>query len=72
VDEMPLMWRTETLYMEWCLSCHRDPAANVRPATEIFNMAWQPPADQATVGADLVAAYHINVGRLTDCNTCHQ
>jgi hypothetical protein len=25
VDEMPLVWKTETLYMEWCLECHRKP-----------------------------------------------
>ena len=31
VDEMPLMWRTETLNMDWCLGCHRDPVAEVRP-----------------------------------------
>src|SRR5213593_1088505 len=23
VDEMPLMWRENTLHMEWCLGCHR-------------------------------------------------
>ena len=25
VDEMPLMWRNETLHMQWCLDCHRNP-----------------------------------------------
>ena len=22
VDDMPLMWRENTLYMKWCLDCH--------------------------------------------------
>jgi hypothetical protein len=26
--------------MEWCLSCHRDPGKNLRPTSQIYNMAW--------------------------------
>lgn len=25
VGNMPLMWRQQTLHMDWCLSCHRNP-----------------------------------------------
>src|SRR6187431_275631 len=25
VDEMPLTWQVHTLYMDWCLDCHRNP-----------------------------------------------
>ncbi len=35
VDEMPLVWKTNTLFMRWCLECHRDPAGhNVRGVPE--------------------------------------
>jgi len=40
VDEMPLMYQQNTLQMEWCLNCHRNPAKNLRPTSEIYNMAW--------------------------------
>src|ERR1700761_9305848 len=40
VDEMPLMYQENTLQMEWCLNCHRNPANNLRPTAEIYNMAW--------------------------------
>ncbi len=30
--------------MEWCLDCHRNPAKNLRPTSEIYNMAWEKPA----------------------------
>jgi hypothetical protein len=40
VDEMPLMYEENTLQMEWCLNCHRNPAGNLRPTSEIYNMAW--------------------------------
>ena len=44
VDEMPLMYAQNTLQMEWCLDCHRNPAKNLRPTGEIYNMAWSGPA----------------------------
>ncbi len=70
VDEMPLTWRVNTLFMEWCLECHRRPERFVRPTTEVFNMAWEPPADQDARGARLVAEYKIK--SLTSCSTCHR
>ena len=45
VDEMPIMYQQNTLQMEWCLNCHRHPAANIRPTSEIYNMAWKGPSD---------------------------
>lgn len=70
VDEMPLVWQTQTLYMEWCLQCHRNPEQYVRPRAEVFNMNWQPPANQTALGTQLVAAYHID--RKTSCSVCHR
>ena len=49
VDEMPLMYAQNTLQMEWCLDCHRNPAKNLRPTSEIYNMAWQEPAEDHPV-----------------------
>ena len=43
VDEMPLMYMQNSLQMEWCLNCHRNPAVNLRPTSEIYNMAWAGP-----------------------------
>lgn len=70
VDQMPLMIRVNTLYMNWCLDCHRQPEKYVRPREEVFNMAYQPPADQLELGRKLVAEYKIQ--KLTDCYTCHR
>jgi hypothetical protein len=49
VDEMPLMYQENTLQMEWCLNCHRNPAANLRPTSEIYNMAWAGPTSDKPV-----------------------
>ena len=40
VDEMPIMYMQNSLQMEWCLNCHRNPGKNLRPTSEIYNMAW--------------------------------
>ena len=55
VDQMPLMWRENTLYMEWCLECHRNPERFVRPREQVFSMDWQPPSDQIALGQKLAA-----------------
>ena len=49
VDQMPLMYAQNTLQMEWCLDCHRNPAKNIRPTSEIYNMAWEKPAEDRPV-----------------------
>ncbi|HXK59738.1 MAG TPA: cytochrome c3 family protein [Acidobacteriota bacterium] len=69
VDQMQLTWQANTLYMEWCLNCHRQPEAYVRPRERVFDMEWQPD-DQQTLGQRLVKEYDIR--KLTDCSTCHR
>lgn len=70
VDQMNLTYQVPSLFMEWCLDCHRNPAPNLRPRSEVFNMAWQPPADNPNLGAELMAAHDVH-GR-EDCTACHR
>lgn len=49
VDQMPLMYQQSTLQMEWCLNCHRNPGRNLRPTTEVYNMAWQSPTTEKPI-----------------------
>jgi len=49
VDMMPLMYAQNTLQMEWCLDCHRNPAKNLRPTQQIYNMAWEGPKEDSPV-----------------------
>jgi hypothetical protein len=73
LDQMPLTWRTQTLYMKWCLECHRAPQKFVRPISQIYSLDWQPPPDQETQGVRLVRQYQIDAtGRLTNCSICHR
>jgi hypothetical protein len=70
VDQMALTWRVNTLYMEWCLECHRAPERFVRPREQVFSMTWEPPKDQLTLGKKLVADYKIQ--KLESCSVCHR
>lgn len=70
VDQMPLVYQENTLYMEWCLECHRNPEKFVRPKDKVFDMTYQQPANQAELGARLVAEYKIK--KFTDCYICHR
>lgn len=71
VDTMPLTYKVNTLYMNWCVNCHRNPAKYIRPRSEVFNPAYETPApNQDEIGPKLVAEYHVQ--SLTDCVTCHR
>ncbi len=73
LTKMQLTWRAQPFTMNWCLSCHRHPEANVRTPGEVWDMDWHPPRNQATLGPKLVAQYGIHGGaRLTDCSICHR
>lgn len=73
VDRMPLMWQAQSLQMEWCLGCHREPEAFLRPREQVFNMSWRPAGDQVTRGRALMKEYDIKgVELLTSCSTCHR
>jgi Zn ribbon nucleic-acid-binding protein len=70
VDRMPLMWQEQSLQMEWCVDCHRNPERYVRPRDAVFRVDYQPPANQRELGTRLVAEYEIQ--KLTSCSTCHR
>jgi hypothetical protein len=73
VDKMPLTYQVNSLQMEWCLNCHRNPEKFVRPREFITTMGYQPPGGQEETGRKLVAEYKIQDARtLTSCSTCHR
>jgi Cytochrome c7 and related cytochrome c len=71
VDQMPLMWKNASLEMSWCIACHKNPEKNIRPRDQVFNMKYQQPANQAELGAELVAKYQVNKRQLINCSVCH-
>jgi Cytochrome c7 and related cytochrome c len=72
VDQMPLTWKDKSLYMKWCLECHRAPENAIRPREQVFNTRWQHPPDQPQRGAALAREYHVEKAHLADCSACHR
>ncbi len=69
VDQMPLMYMENTLQMEWCLNCHRNPAANLRPTSEIYNMAWAGPSTRRPVWCGSTGQNDGTTAQSVNCTT---
>jgi hypothetical protein len=73
VDRMPLTWQENSLQMEWCLNCHRNPERHLRERKDIFNMEYAPSErEQLDLGRKLVEQNHVPVDRMTNCSVCHR
>jgi hypothetical protein len=73
IDLMPQTWQVNSLQMEWCLQCHRNPENFVRPKDKVFEMDWPKDFDQAVEGPKLVKEYKIQSPNvLISCSTCHR
>ena len=83
---MPLTYAENTLQMEWCLNCHREPEKFLRPKEKVFDMEYQQPSlqravvvdgkpyySQADLGKDLRIKYNLRTTQdITSCSTCHR
>ena len=70
VDRMATVYEAQPMSMNWCVACHRDPAAHLRPREDVTVMGYVPPQPQRAFGERLVREYHVR--QLTNCSTCHR
>lgn len=71
VDEMPLTWKAETLYMRWCLDCHRAPQGFIRTQRQVFEMDSKNPSPAE--GAKRMQENDTRQPQfLLDCSNCHR
>jgi hypothetical protein len=72
VDRMPLMRRTASLQMSWCLDCHDKPEGAIRPKGDVFRFG----PDVRPVSHDdalrLMKDHGVETEQLLDCWTCHR
>ena len=73
IDKMPAVFQENTLQMEWCIACHREPEKFIRPKSEIYNMQWQD-GDLDKAERDKLKIDHKIRSKemLTSCSTCHR
>ncbi len=73
IDNMPAVYQENSLQMEWCLSCHREPEKFIRPKSEIYNMNWRDGDITAEERLKLKADYKIRSKEMmTSCSSCHR
>jgi hypothetical protein len=73
IDNMPAVFQENTLQMEWCLQCHRNPESYIRPKSEIYSMQWRDSDIDSEERAKLKEEYKIRSKEmLTSCSTCHR
>lgn len=77
VDQMDEVLHAKPLTMLFCLNCHRDPAAFIRPESKVTDLGWQwnTNADvaaemQATNGVKFVHDWRVQ--SLDNCSACHR
>jgi hypothetical protein len=70
IDQMIEVKAVEPLNMAWCLDCHRNPAARIRPPELVTKLDWKPDRDPQKLGRELVAARQISPP--THCSGCHR
>lgn len=75
IDRMPLTFRAQPFQMQWCLDCHRDPRAALRPPDQATRMDWSDwdgTAEADAFGRRMMVAHDIQPERLDDCALCHR
>ena len=71
VNKMDEVRHAKSLGMSFCLECHRDPAAKIRPNDQVFNLDWEAPEGFARKeGAKLVKDWKVHPG--DSCSVCHR
>ncbi|MDX1387773.1 MAG: cytochrome c3 family protein [Acidobacteriota bacterium] len=70
VDRMEVVYQKESLSMGWCLDCHRNPDARLRPVEFVTQLDWVPDEDPASLGARIRSDRDIDPSQ--DCSVCHR
>ena len=77
IDQMDQVRQAESLSMSFCLDCHRNPAAAIRPVDKVTQLGWKWSANpvendrlQQIHGEQLVK--DMKVESLQSCSACHR
>jgi len=77
IDQMDEVRHAKPFSMSFCLDCHRNPAANIRPVDKVTNLGWQWSTNaveaekmQAVNGKKFVHDWKVET--LQSCSACHR
>jgi len=77
INKMDEVYHAKPFSMGFCLDCHRDPAAHVRPLDKITDLDWKPDTDPVKAAAlqrknGEKFVHDWKVQSLQSCSTCHR
>jgi hypothetical protein len=77
IDQMDEVYHAKSFSMSFCLDCHRDPAAHIRPTDQVTHLGWQWSTNAAAAaemqsvnGAKFVHDWKVE--SLQSCSACHR
>ena len=77
INEMDEVYHAQPLSMAFCLECHRNPAAKLRPLDKITDLNWKwsdnPTANaeqQRLNGGKMMEDWRVQ--KLQSCSACHR
>jgi formate-dependent nitrite reductase cytochrome c552 subunit len=77
VDQMDEVYHAKPFSMSFCLNCHRNPAAHIRPPDKVTDLGWKWDSDPAKAalmqkvnGAKFVHDWKVE--SLQSCSACHR
>ena len=70
VDQMQVVRLDKPLAMSWCLECHREPGAWLRPKNELTNMTWKRTETSTVLASAALSAAGISAP--AHCSGCHR
>lgn len=77
VNTMDVVWHDQPFSMAFCLECHRNPAAFLRPVDQVTDLNWQW-SDDPQVAAEMQKSngekfvHDWKVQSLQSCSACHR
>jgi len=77
INKMDEVHQDKPLSMSFCLNCHRDPAAHIRPEDKVTDLGWKWSPDSETneemqVQYGTKYVHDWKVQSLQDCSACHR
>ena len=77
IDKMEEVYHAKPLSMSFCLDCHRDPSAKIRPPDKITDLNWTPNPDPKIAGEKQKVdgkkfVHDWKVESLQNCSACHR
>ncbi|MBI3876683.1 MAG: cytochrome c3 family protein [Verrucomicrobia bacterium] len=71
INQMDEVFHAQSLGMPFCLECHRDPSAKIRPPAEVYNLNWEAPPNFAESQGKKFA-HDWKVMTSEACSACHR